>query len=66
MRRESQERQLSFETQVELDIKYKGKTIQKKYIDDYIGFGKIIVEFKCIHKLTNMEEAQIIRGLCKT
>ena len=63
---ESKRRNVPFETQVELDIRYKGETIQKKYIADYIGFGKILVEFKCIPKLTKVEEAQIINYLKTT
>jgi len=63
---ESKKRNIPFKTQVELDILYKGETIQKKYIADYIGFGKILVEFKCIPKLTKVEEAQIINYLKAT
>ncbi len=60
---ESKKNKVPHETQVELEIKYKDEKLYKKYVADYIGFGKIIVEFKCIQKLTNNEEAQIINYL---
>ncbi|MCH7612740.1 MAG: GxxExxY protein [Candidatus Marinimicrobia bacterium] len=63
---ESNKRQIPFETQVELDIQYKGITLQKKYIADYIGYGKIVAEFKSIPKLTKVDEAQIINYLKAT
>lgn len=63
---ESKERKIPFETQVKLNVNYKGIPINKKYIADYIGFGKIIVEFKCIPKLAKVEEAQILNYLKAT
>ncbi|MBC8323984.1 MAG: GxxExxY protein [Candidatus Marinimicrobia bacterium] len=60
---ESQAKKIPFETQVELSVNYKGRPLNKKYIADYIAYGKIIVEFKCIPKLTNIEEAQILNYL---
>jgi len=63
---ESDDRNIPYETQVNLSIRYKGKKIKKEFIADYIGFGKIIVELKCIPKLTRVEEAQIINYLKAT
>ncbi|MBC8323645.1 MAG: GxxExxY protein [Candidatus Marinimicrobia bacterium] len=63
---ESADRKLPFETQVNLSIKYKGRAIKKKYVADYIGYEKIIAEFKCIPKLTKGDEAQIINYLKAT
>jgi len=60
---ESQAKKIPFETQVELSVNYKGRPLNKKYIADYIAYGKIIVEFKCIPKLTNIEETQILNYL---
>lgn len=57
---------ISFKTQVNLDIYYKERRLKKNYIADYIGYQKIIVEFKCIRKLTTKEEAQIINYLKAT
>lgn len=63
---ESQQRKIPFQTQVRLPIQYKGQGLQKEYIADYIGYGKIIAEFKCISRLTSVEEAQILNYLKAT
>jgi len=63
---ESQKRQIPHETQVKIPIYYKKQKLNKEFITDYIGFGKIIAEFKCIPKLTKIEEAQIINYLKAT
>jgi GxxExxY protein len=63
---ESNFRSISHETQVRLPVFYKGKKLNKEFVADYIGFRKIVVEFKCIPKLTNVEEAQIINYLKAT
>lgn len=60
---ESENREIPFKTQVMLPVYYKGERLTKEFIADYIGYEKIIVEFKCIPKLTNVEEAQIINYL---
>jgi GxxExxY protein len=60
---ESKIRGISCETQVKLPVYYKGEKLNKEFTADYIGYGKIIVEFKCISRLTNIEEAQIINYL---
>lgn len=63
---ESGMRSIPFQTQVRLPIQYKDQRLKKEYIADYIGYGKIIVEFKCISKLSPVEEAQIIHYLKAT
>ena len=63
---ESNERQIPYETQVKIPIYYKDKKLNKEFIADYIGYGKIVVEFKCIPRLTKVEEAQIINYLKAT
>ena len=63
---ESTKRHIPFETQVNLPVYYKGKKLAKEFVADFIGYGKIIVEFKCIPKLTKLEEAQIINYLKAT
>ena len=60
---ESKTRNIPCETQVKLPVYYKGEKLDKDFVADYIGYGKIIVEFKCISRLTNIEEAQIINYL---
>ena len=63
---ESNKRQIPHQTQVRIPVCYKGQKLSKEFIADYVGFGKIVVEFKCIPKLTNVEEAQIIHYLKAT
>ena len=63
---ESIERQIPCETQVQIPIYYKKKKLKKEYIADYVGYDKIIVEFKCISKLTTTEEAQLLNYLKAT
>lgn len=66
MVRESNSRNILHATQVNLPVFYKGKKLDKEFVADYIGFSKIVVEFKCIPKLTAVEEAQIINYLKAT
>jgi len=63
---ESEIRNILFETQINLPIRYKSRKLKKEFIADYIGYNKIIVEFKCIPQLTKNEEAQIINYLKAT
>jgi GxxExxY protein len=63
---ESKKKEIPFETQVKIPIFYKGHKLKKEFIADYIGFKKIIAEFKCIPCLTKVEEAQIINYLKAT
>ncbi len=63
---ESNVRKIPHETQVKLNIHYKDQALEKEFIADYIGFEKIVAEFKCISKLTKVEEAQIINYLKAT
>ena len=63
---ESKKRQIPYKTQVMIPIYYKGQKLKKEFIADYIGYGKIIVELKCIPKLTKVDEAQIINYLKAT
>ena len=63
---ESKLREIPFEKQVRLPIQYKGNILQKEFFADYIGFGKIVAEFKCIPQLTRYEEAQILNYLKAT
>jgi len=40
--------EIPYETQVQIHVHYKNTILKKHFTADYIGFGKIIVEFKCI------------------
>ena len=63
---ESKRVEIPFKTQVRIPVRYKEKFLDKEFIADYIGFEKVLVEFKCIPRLTKNEEAQIINYLKAT
>ena len=52
-------RDIPFESQKQLEIKYKGVTLRKKYSSDFLVFSKIILKIKFEAKLTNIDEAQL-------
>ncbi len=55
-----------FEREVQLPVQYKGIVLPTKYRADFICFSDIIVEFKAISNLTNVDEAQILNYLKAT
>lgn len=63
---ESRLRNIPFITQVRLPIQYKGQTLSKEYVADYVGFDQIVVEFKCSTHLTSTDEAQLLNYLKAT
>ena len=63
---ESTKRKIPHETQIQIPIYYKGQKLNKKFVADYVGYSKIIVELKCIPQLSKIEEAQIINYLKAT
>jgi GxxExxY protein len=63
LEREFRIQEIPFESQKQLDIEYKGKVLEKKYIPDFICYDKIIVEIKAGKELTNEHMAQVINYL---
>lgn len=59
-------RRIPYQVQVRLPIFYKGNPLQKEFIADCIAYNKIVVEMKCISRLSNVEEAQILNYLKAT
>ncbi len=57
---------IPYEAQEKINISYKGRTLNKEYIADFICFDEIIVEVKTIKKITVIEEAQLINYLKAT
>src|ERR1035437_3405831 len=47
--------------QKEMLIFYKSRQLKKTYIADFVAYGKIIVELKALDRLTEREEAQMIK-----
>ena len=60
------ERGIPFESQRELTLTYKGRTLRKTYRPDLICYGKIVVELKSVRELAPEHEAQIINYLRAT
>ena len=52
-------RKISYKSQVDLDIKYKGFLLKQSYKPDFMIDDKIIVEIKSQKKLTEIDEAQM-------
>ncbi len=63
---ELQKAGIIFKNQVELDIYYQGKKLNKKYKPDFIMDDKVLVELKETHGLTENDDAQMINYLKAT
>lgn len=59
-------RQIPFEPQKLMSICYKGVLLKKDYLADLVCFGRIIVELKCLDRLSKKEESQILNYLKAT
>ena len=57
---------IPFKSQPVIEIKYKGKPLEKKYQPDYICYDEVLVEIKAISNLSGIEEAQLINYLKAT
>jgi GxxExxY protein len=57
---------ISFEREKELPIHFRGGVLNKRYIADFICFGKIIVELKALSTLDSNHEAQVMNYLKAT
>jgi GxxExxY protein len=60
---EFRERELSFEEQVWLSVKYRGHEIRNAYRMDFVVAGQVVVEVKAIEKLSDIEVAQVLTYL---
>jgi len=63
---ELSEKDIPYQSQVEIGISYKGMNLKKKYQPDLVCYGDIIVEIKALTKISGVEEAQIINYLKAT
>ena len=52
-------RNIPFNSQPKLELKYKGRKLGTEYRPDFICFDKIIVELKAVSALTDEHRAQI-------
>ena len=63
---EFESRAIPYIAQPKVTIAYKGRTLEKAYVPDFICYGKIIVEIKAIKELTTIEQAQLLNYLNAT
>jgi GxxExxY protein len=54
---------IPFESQVPLNITYKGHFLEKQYLADFACYGKIIVELKALSDLNSEHDAQVLNYL---
>ena len=50
---------IPFESQITLNIEYKGKILKHRYIPDFVCFDKIILEIKAVSDFTDEHRAQV-------
>jgi GxxExxY protein len=60
---EFENKNIPYELEKELRIKFKDRYLDKKYSADFVCFDKIIVELKALALLTNDHMAQVINYL---
>ena len=59
-------KQIPFEREVALPIKYKNILLPIHYRADFVCYSEIIVEFKALSRLSSVEEAQLLNYLKAT
>ena len=57
---------ISYKAQENIDIFYKERRLDKKYISDFICFEEIIIELKVVEKLKSEHYAQLLNYLKAT
>ena len=50
---------ISFKSQSNLNLEYKGRILKHRYVPDFMCFDKIILEIKAVFGLTDEHRAQI-------
>lgn len=46
-----------------LKVTYKNRALKKAYVADFVCYDKIVVELKCLRRITSIEEAQLLNYL---
>lgn len=59
-------RDVPFETEIKLNVEYKGQILGASYRPDFICFGSVVVELKALNRMGGTEEAQVINYLKAT
>jgi len=66
LERELEARTISFASQKELKLTYKGFPLDAKYIADFVCFDKILLEIKAVSQLLGVHRAQVVNYLRAT
>ncbi len=66
MEKELTKRGILFQSQVRLQLNYKGETLNQTYKPDFICYNKIIVEIKAVKELAPEHKAQLLNYLKTT
>jgi GxxExxY protein len=61
--REFYDQDIPFKSQPMIKIQYKGRSLEKTYVPDFICYDAIIVEIKALQHLSGTEESQMINYL---
>ena|ERR1039458_6932085 len=59
-------REIPFDSQKSLRIRYKDQILKKEHVADFICYGKIIIKLKALDELSGKDEAQILNYLKAT
>ena len=59
-------RNIVYQRQIDLDVKYKGAIFERKFRADLLIDHMVLVENKAIKKITNQDEAQLLNYLKTT
>ena len=60
---EFMDRNIPFEREKILNIKFKNRTLSQSYKADFVCYGKIIVELKALPVISSIEDAQVLNYL---
>ena len=60
---EFKEQGIPYVREAKIPIYYKGHRLDKEYYADFICYGSVIVELKCVSRLVNANKAQVLNYL---
>ena len=63
---EMKTREIPFEREKLINIRYKDQTLEHYYVADFVCYGKIIVELKSVSELNKTFDAQVLNYLNAT